>query len=181
MTAAESTGSRTSPLPVISEGLSPHMEDYLEAIYFILQTEPEAHAAKIAEHMNVRRASVTGALRILSEKGLINYQPYKGITLTPQGKIQGEAVAKRHRILQSFIRDILGMEAGAAEEIACKMEHVTNPMFMDRLVEFITFFEQCDEVKLTWNQVGKVHCGKPGELEKCRSCSRFHSSPEGSS
>ena len=153
--------------------LSSHMEDYLEAIYFILQTEPEAHAAKIAENLGVRRASVTGALRILAEKGLINYQPYKGITLTPEGRVQGEAVAKRHHILQSFIRDVLGMPEKESEDIACKMEHVTNPEFMSRLVEFITFFENCDEVKLTWNALGRVHCGKPGESEKCHTCSRF--------
>jgi len=91
--------------------LSSHMEDYLEAIYFILQSEPQAHAAKIALKLGVKKASVTGALRILAEKKLINYQPYKGITLTPEGMIQGEAVAKRHRILQSFIEDIVGMEA----------------------------------------------------------------------
>ena len=153
--------------------LSSHMEDYLEAIYFILQNEPEAHAAKIAERLGVRRASVTGALRILADKSLINYQPYKGITLTEEGRKQGEAVAKRHRILQSFIRDILGMEEKEAEEIACKMEHITNPDFMGRMVQFITFFEKCEDVRLTWNKLGKVHCGKPGESENCQTCLQF--------
>lgn len=153
--------------------LSSHMEDYLEAIYFLTQVQPEAHAAQIADNLGVKRASVTSALRLLSDKGLINYQPYKGITLTPEGLRLGEEVARRHAILKRFIRDILGMPGDQAEEIACKMEHVTNPAFMHRMVEFITFFENCDEVKLTWTSRGRVHCGKPGESEKCHSCDLF--------
>lgn len=152
--------------------LSPSLEDYLEAIFVLLQGQPEAHAAKIADRLGVRRASVTGALRQLSDKGLIHYQPYKGVTLTPEGRALGSAVAARHQTLTSFLTGILGMEAQEAEAAACGMEHGTSPAFMNRLVEFLNFFEECDEVKIQWSQKGKVHCGHPKDTRACRLCQR---------
>ena len=65
-----------------TQKLSPSLEDYLEAIYSILQKENQAKASVIGAIIGVNRPSVTGALKVLGERGLINYAPYEKITLT---------------------------------------------------------------------------------------------------
>ena len=61
--------------------LSASQEDYLEMIFFLSRASGLARPKEIAERMKVRAASVTGALRALAEKGMINYQPYGAVAL----------------------------------------------------------------------------------------------------
>ena len=65
--------------------LSKSLEDYLEVIYHIVVVEQAAKAKDIAQKMQVKASSVTGALRQLAERDLVNYTPYDQITLTRKG------------------------------------------------------------------------------------------------
>ena len=67
------------------EAMSSNLEDYLETIFSLEAQHSEARAKDIADAMGVQRASVTNALQKLSLRGLINYQPYNAVTLTPEG------------------------------------------------------------------------------------------------
>ena len=73
-----------------SKKLSASLEDYLEAILNLSNTEGHAHCTDIARTLNVAKPSVTGALRTLKEKGLADYEPYGSITLTTEGKKAAE-------------------------------------------------------------------------------------------
>ena len=81
---------------VKAEALSASLEDYLEAIFHIVARNQVARAKDISLRMKVSGPSVTGALRSLSEKGLINYAPYDVITLTDKGNALAEDVVRRH-------------------------------------------------------------------------------------
>ncbi|NLK42576.1 MAG: metal-dependent transcriptional regulator, partial [Planctomycetes bacterium] len=70
----------------LKKQLSASLEDYLEAIYVLLQSGNVARSKDIAEHLQVSAASVTGALRTLAERQLIHYKPYGYITLTDKGQ-----------------------------------------------------------------------------------------------
>ena len=69
-----------------AEAVSASLENYLEAIFHISEDKQAARAKDIAQRLKLKGSSVTGALRLLSERGLINYAPYDIITLTPKGK-----------------------------------------------------------------------------------------------
>ena len=84
------------------ELLSSNMEDYLEAIFHISQKKQAARAKDIADRLKVNKSSVTGALRSLSEKGLVNYAPYDIITLTTKGKRLAIEIVRRHDALKEF-------------------------------------------------------------------------------
>ena len=73
--------------------LSASLEDYLEAILNLSGDRKVARSRDIAEALEVSRSSVTGALRTLAEKQLVNYKPYGYITLTDQGRALAEKVA----------------------------------------------------------------------------------------
>ncbi len=123
--------------------LSASLEDYIEAIYHIIEEKLVARSKEIAARLNVSRASVTEALRALSKKGLINYAPYEAITLTPEGKEVAEDVIFRHDALKRFFIEVLAIEDSIAEEGACKIEHAAPPEVIAQMINFTEFMKIC--------------------------------------
>ena len=152
--------------------MTSHLEDYLEAILFIAKENGEAHASAVADRVGVTRASVTGALRALADRGLIVYQPYQPVTLTEEGRKTAQACADRHQFLHRFFRDHLGMDDAEAESVACRVQHVTNETVVARLAEFSRFLTDCQEVALSWTTDGTLSCSRTPVSEDCHSCQR---------
>lgn len=123
--------------------LSASLEDYIEAIYHIIEEKLVARSKEIAARLKVSRASVTEALRALSKKGLINYAPYEAITLTDEGKLVAEDVIFRHEALKRFFIEVLAIDNSIAEEGACKIEHAAPPEIIARMISFTEFMQVC--------------------------------------
>ena len=123
--------------------LTESMEDYLEAILALEKRHKVARAKDIAERLDVKRGTVTGALKALAEKGLINYAPYSYITLTPEGTAIASEISRRHAVIRNFLTEVLRIPPETAETTACRMEHVVEGMVLNRLVCFIDFIHQC--------------------------------------
>ncbi len=119
--------------------LSASLEDYLEAIYNLSQAGKVARSKDIAQNLGVATASVTGALKLLSSKGLIDYQPYGFIRLTDKGVQQAQSVVRRHNIIESFFVSVLGVDKKIAEQAACRAEHAIGPVVIDKLLNFTEF------------------------------------------
>jgi len=124
---------------VENANLSASLEDYLEAIFNLASESNIARSKDIAKSLGVSRASVTGALRILKEKGLANYKPYDYVTLTETGRTTAMEIAQKHKILKSFFIDVLGIETNTAQKAACKAEHALGPGIIAKLLCFIEF------------------------------------------
>ncbi|MFW6254842.1 MAG: DtxR family transcriptional regulator [Chitinivibrionales bacterium] len=103
--------------------LTPTLEDYLEVILHIITERTVARSMDIAEKLNVRRPTVTVALRSLAEKGLIHYEPRSFVTLTEKGKEVARCIDKRHHVLRDTFTEVFGLDSEVAEDAACKMEH----------------------------------------------------------
>ncbi len=125
--------------------LSSSLEDYLEAIFNLAKESNIARSKDIAKSLGVSRASVTGALRVLKEKGLANYKPYDYVTLTETGRATAAEIAKKHKILESFFIDVLGIGPNIAQEAACKAEHALGPGIIAKLLCFIEFVSHSSE------------------------------------
>lgn len=126
--------------------MSSALEDYLETIYLLVQEHGFARVKDIAHARDVRAASVSVALRKLSEAGLVRYERREYIALTTAGEEAGRRVLTRHRLLTRFFEEVLGMEKAAAGEQACAMEHSLTDEAMDRLVRFFEFVGSCPSV-----------------------------------
>lgn len=125
------------PQPFLSESL----QDYLEAVYFLVQRDRVARMRDIAARLGVGKSSVTGAVQALAERGLVNYGPYQFITLTGEGEDAGRELVRRHKILKRFLMDVLGVAEAEAESVGCKMEHALKGDVLDRFVRFVEFVE----------------------------------------
>ncbi|MFH1068850.1 MAG: metal-dependent transcriptional regulator [Candidatus Glassbacteria bacterium] len=122
--------------------LSPSLEDYLEAIFHIQSRASVVHASEIASRLDVRGASVTGALQSLARKGLVNYAPYQEVTLTENGCAAAHEVVKRHQALHKFFVEVLDVEEEVAQIAACRMEHSLPRPIMDRISGFVDFLAE---------------------------------------
>ncbi len=149
---------------------SSSMEDYLEAIYAVIQEKQAVRSKEIAGRLGVRAASVTGALRQLSAKGLVCYEPYGEITLTAGGEALARDVVERHRLLHDFFFGVLGLSEAEADPAACRVEHALTPELRERLAAFVRFLDACPgEGQGKWRANFRYFL-KNGRLP--RSCSR---------
>ncbi len=157
---------------VSTQGLSASLEDYLEAIFHIVAEKQAARAKDISNRLKVKASSVTGALRTLSEKGLINYAPYDVITLTPKGREIAADVVRRHEVLRDFFIRVLAVEEKEADEAACKIEHTIPKTILERLIQFAEFIEVCPRGGSKWIAGFGYRCDHDSSLENCEKCIR---------
>lgn len=113
-------------------------ENYLKAIYKITDREHKgASTNAVAEELNTRAASVTDMLRKLSEKELIHYKKYQGVTLTEEGRLTALSIVRRHRLWEVFLVKKLNFGWDEIHDIAEELEHVSDPTFIRRLAEYL--------------------------------------------
>ena len=122
-----------------SDSLSASLEDYLEAIFNLAGDSDVARSKDIAKLLSVSKSSVTGALRALKQKQLVNYKPYDYVTLTEAGKDAAAQVVRKHNILKAFFVNVLGIDADTAQQAACKAEHALGTEVIAKLLRFIEF------------------------------------------
>ncbi len=122
--------------------LSESLGDYLETIYNEILKKNEAKVTDISNILNVKKASVTGALISLKNKGLINYEPYSSITLTELGKKVAFDIIQKHKVMSEFLENILNLSKEEAIENACKMEHIMSDVMFSRMTKFSVFIQE---------------------------------------
>lgn len=113
-------------------------ENYLKAIFKITERAHKgASTNAVAEELNTRAASVTDMLRKLSDKQLIHYKKYQGVTLTEEGRLTALSIVRRHRLWEVFLVKKLNFGWDEIHDIAEELEHVSDPTFIRRLAEYL--------------------------------------------
>ena len=112
-------------------------EDYLELIYELSQANSNFKAVDIAKKMNISRASVSEALKKLSEQGYIVYEKYKQAKLTEKGLDIAKKVVNKHNILFSFFKDYLQLSEDDAQINACRIEHVITDSAFEKIKQYV--------------------------------------------
>jgi DtxR family transcriptional regulator, Mn-dependent transcriptional regulator len=153
-----------------ADSLSPSLEDYLEIIFHLEEQHRVARAKDIADHMSVQRASVTGALKALAGRGMINYSPYSYVTLTATGREIAEDVIRRHDTLKEFFVTALQLEPQQAEANACRIEHAIDPAAIERLIHFLEFIKNCPRAGTDWLKAFSHFCHQGIRSDHCQDC-----------
>ncbi|CAD0000536.1 MAG TPA: metal-dependent transcriptional regulator [Flavobacterium sp.] len=113
-------------------------ENYLKAIYHLtasLETEVSTNA--IAEMMETKASSVTDMLKKLSEKDLVNYKKYQGVSLTENGKLSAKMIVRKHRLWEVFLVEKLNFSWDEVHDIAEQLEHIKSEQLINRLDDFL--------------------------------------------
>jgi DtxR family Mn-dependent transcriptional regulator len=110
--------------------------DYLKAVWELTETDA-ASTKQIADRLSVAPASVTNMLGRLREKGLVEYEPYRGALLTNRGREEALRLVRRHRLIETLLLEHLGYSWQEVHEEAERLEHAVSDAFTERLAEFL--------------------------------------------
>lgn len=117
--------------------LSQSVEDYLKVIY-VLETEGTgATTNNIAEMLEVSSASVTNMLKRLAGLNLIEHKSYKGAKLTDAGRKIALEILRHHRLLELYLKEIMGYSWDEVHDEAEKLEHHISEQFEDKIAELL--------------------------------------------
>ena len=110
------------------------IEDYMQGIWILASRGEPVIGARLAEWLAVKPPTVTKTLQRMIESGLITMDQHKQIHMTSQGLALAETIVRRHRVLERFLTDILGLRWHEVHAEAHRMEHAISPMVEQRIM-----------------------------------------------
>jgi DtxR family Mn-dependent transcriptional regulator len=151
-------------------------EDYLKAIYKLSKDGTQKVSTnEIAHLLDVKSSSVTDMLNKLLAKKLINYEKYKGVNLSSEGKRVALSIIRKHRLWESFLVYKLKFNWGEVHKIAEQLEHIQSKLLINRLDDFLgnPHFDPHGDpipdkngkiIKRTLNKLSELKTGHEAEL-----------------
>lgn len=119
------------------------VQDYLAAIYDLAGSGKPVIGARLAKHMSISAPAVTEAIQRLGRGGYVRVGRGKELTLTVKGRHLAEVLARRHRLLERWLTDTLGLNWTDAHEEAHRLEHAISPRVETRLAELLGMPSTC--------------------------------------
>jgi DtxR family transcriptional regulator, Mn-dependent transcriptional regulator len=124
-------------------GTSASVQDYLAAIYDLAGSGQPVIGARLAKHMSISAPAVTEAIQRMVRGDYVKVGRGKELTLTARGLEVAEVMARRHRLLERWLTDILGLNWTDAHEEAHRLEHAISPRVELRLAELLGMPSTC--------------------------------------
>ena len=112
-------------------------EDYLKALYHLEMDFDAVSTNSIADYLEMKPSSVTDMLKKLADKKFINYQKYKGTSLTKKGKLIALSIIRKHRLWETFLVEKLGFGWDQVHIIAEQLEHIKSEELIENLDNFL--------------------------------------------
>ena len=116
--------------------ISESVQDYLKTIHK-LQTTEAVSTTDISKELDVSGASVTGMLKRLSTMGLVEYNSYKGVKLSLAGEKIALEIIRHHRLLELYLKEMLGYPLEKVHEEACRLEHAISDELGNKIAEML--------------------------------------------
>lgn len=114
------------------------VENYLKAILRLEEdAETELTVGGIAEILEVTPGTVSAMMRHLSDEGLIDYVPRRSVTLLPKGRAQAMQVVRRHRLIETFLVEVMKLDWAEVHVEAEVLEHVISDRLLRRMDEML--------------------------------------------
>jgi DtxR family Mn-dependent transcriptional regulator len=110
---------------------------YLEAIYYMWSEGEPLRSSRLADWLGVSRPTVAVAVRRMTRDNLVSMNRQKEIELTPVGFKAAESIVRRHRIMERWLTDALGLDWVTADAEAARLEHAVSGVVEERLYEVL--------------------------------------------
>jgi len=126
------SGFRRDPQALNTEAV----EDYAKALHALAQRcDGPVSTSALAERLGVSAGSVTSMLKRMDEMGLVRHEPYRGALLTERGELVALEVIRHHRLLESYLAEVLGMPWDRVHDEAEVLEHYISEELEERISE----------------------------------------------
>ncbi|MFN4293474.1 MAG: metal-dependent transcriptional regulator [Thermoflexales bacterium] len=116
---------------------------YLDVIYRLTQQSDAANTTEIAEKLGVTPSGASVMLKRLAERKLVQLTPYKGATLTPEGRRLALRTIRRHRLLEMFLHQVMGFAWHEVDDHAHALETAITEPLEDRMDEMLGHPTRC--------------------------------------
>lgn len=115
-------------------------ENYLKAIYHLgNQGTKSVSTNAIAKQMMTKPSSVTDMVKRLSEKGLVHYKKYQGVSLSAEGTGKALSIVRKHRLWEVFLVEKLNFSWDEVHDVAEQLEHIKSEELIDSLDALLGF------------------------------------------
>lgn len=134
--------------------VSPSQEDYVEAIFSLIQNKGYARVSDIALRLGINSASVSKMIRKLDEDGILIYEKYRGLNLTPEGFNRGQMLYERHQLLEAFLEYLGVTDNEVVHQTVEGIEHHFNPDALQQIENLVRFIQKRPswwQEYLAWN------------------------------
>jgi DtxR family transcriptional regulator, Mn-dependent transcriptional regulator len=151
--------------------LSRKAEDYLEAIYIIVQDKGHARVRDICKLLGVKPPTVVEMVKKLAGQGYLVYKKNEGVYLTKEGEEIGRVVLDRHNTIFAFLK-FIGVPESIANEDACVIEHDLNAKTVDQIKSLVRFIESSQDHRkwldhfVAFCNISDQPCGKARKLDR---------------
>ncbi len=119
--------------------LSVTEENYIKAIYHLQHADGNVSTNEVAEMLHTKAASVTDMLKKLKVKKIVNYEKYKGFTLSTVGEKIALTIVRKHRLWEYFLVEKLQFGWDEVHEVAEELEHISSRKLVEKLDTFLQY------------------------------------------
>jgi len=114
-------------------------ENYLKVLYRLADTNGEINCNEISKQLDVKMPTVNSMMKRLAQKGLVNHENYKPVTLTEMGKKEAALIIRKHRLAEMYLVEMMGLAWDQVHSIAEQLEHIKSPLFFNRMDELLNY------------------------------------------
>jgi DtxR family transcriptional regulator, Mn-dependent transcriptional regulator len=128
---------------VSGEHATPAEEEYLQIIYWLMEADLPITGANIARAMQLSPPTVHEMLGRLEQDGYVTREEDRSLRFTENGREQAEAIVGRHRLIERFLTDVVGIAWDDVHEEAEKLEHAMSPAFEQWMISAVGDAKTC--------------------------------------
>ncbi len=121
----------------MKETLSATREDYIRAIYTLEESSDSVGVTQIASKLGLGKSTVSERLKDLVQDGLVKADPYSDVSLTKKGRETGQKLTFKHRVIEVFLNETLGLPKSKVHAEAHQLEHAVSDEVIQRLAKFL--------------------------------------------
>lgn len=120
-------------------------EEYLEAVYGLIEEGSQATPSEIAKRLGVKPSSASEMLKKLDRDGFLVSRPYQPVELTEKGYVLSSGIKRKHRLIERFLHDILKINKKKVHDEACRLEHALSDEAAESLSKFLHHPRTCPD------------------------------------
>ncbi len=108
-------------------------ENYLKALYHLSEKSPQVSVGDLSKHLGIKMPSVTSMIRKFEKKQWVQYESYRPLQLTSEGKKLAALIVRKHRLTEMFLVEKMGFGWEEVHEIAEEIEHIKSDKFFAKI------------------------------------------------
>lgn len=112
-------------------------ENYLKALFHLSVDQPEVSVLDLSRSLDIKMPTVNSMVKKLATKQLVEYEKYKPLRLTPEGRKFAGLIIRKHRLVEMFLVEKMGFAWDEVHEVAEQLEHVQSPKLFEKIDEIL--------------------------------------------